>query len=108
MTVATPSAIQSFIDATNAEDTQAFLAAFTPVATLDDWGRVFSGREGIEAWDSSDNIGKHSRFDVVEVAHGTGDDEFVVTIDVSGDGFNGLGTLTFTLDGGLIDRLVIT
>jgi ketosteroid isomerase-like protein len=108
MTVSTPSAIQSFVDATNAEDSDAFVAAFSDDATLDDWGRVFAGRDGVARWNESDNIGKHSRFDVVEVAEGGSADEFVVTVDVTGDGFTGLGTLTFRLEAGFVRSLTIS
>ena len=108
MPVETPTAIQSFIDATNAENTEAFLASFADDATLDDWGRVFHGPDGIASWDLSDNIGKHSRFDVVEIVDGESPGRYVVTMDVTGDGFTGLGTLTFEVVGGLIASLVIT
>ncbi|ROQ38206.1 SnoaL-like protein [Frondihabitans sp. PhB188] len=108
MTVATPSAIHSFIDTTNREDDTGFLACFADDATLDDWGRVFHGRDGVARWNESDNIGKHSRFDVVEVAAGSSADEFVVTVDVSGDGYNGVGTMTFVLAGERVKSLTIT
>jgi hypothetical protein len=40
-----PSAIRTFIDATNSADSEAFVAAFTPDAHLYDWGRTHRGRE---------------------------------------------------------------
>lgn len=46
----TPTAVQRFIDATNAGDTEAFLDAFTSDASLNDWGREFTGRDGIASW----------------------------------------------------------
>jgi hypothetical protein len=57
---ALPAPIQVFIDATNAADSDAFVAAFTPDAYLNDWGREFHGRDGIHAWNSTDNIGVHA------------------------------------------------
>ncbi|RKR74516.1 nuclear transport factor 2 family protein [Frondihabitans australicus] len=108
MTVETPRAIRTFIDTTNEEDTEGFLAAFADDATLDDWGRVFHGTSGVASWNQTDNIGKHSRFDVVEVAEGAKPGEFVVTVDVTGEGYNGLGTMTFTVEGDLVKSLVIT
>ncbi|BDZ50133.1 hypothetical protein GCM10025867_23740 [Frondihabitans sucicola] len=108
MPTPTPAAILSFIDTTNAEDTDGFLASFTADASIDDGGRTFHGVEGIADWNESDNIGKHSRFDVVEIAEGTSADEFVVTMDVTGDGYNGIGTMTFVVDGDLVRSLVIT
>ena len=108
MPVETPTAIRSFIETTNAEDTEGFLASFTADGTIDDWGRQFHGVEGIASWNESDNIGKHSRFDVVEVAQGSAAGEYIVTMDVTGDGYNGIGTMTFVVDGDLVRSLVIT
>lgn len=111
MTVETPRAIRTFIDSTNREDSDAFIGGFADDATIDDWGRVFHGLSGITSWNLTDNIGKHSRFDVVEVAPGRGAGEYVVTVDVSGDGYNGLGTMTFVLagmSGDLVQSLVIS
>lgn len=108
MPTSTPTAIRAFIDTTNAEDTEGFLASFTAEATIDDWGRRFAGAEGIAAWNASDNIGKHSRFDVVEVARGSIPGEYVVTVDVAGEGYTGIGTMTFVLDGDRVRSLVIT
>jgi hypothetical protein len=53
----TPAAIRAFIDAMNAGDSDAFAAAFTPDATLDDWGRGYAGHAGVRDWDHTDNIG---------------------------------------------------
>jgi hypothetical protein len=108
MTVETPPAIAAFISATNAEDTDAFLAAFADDALLDDWGRRFHGPSEIASWNLSDNIGKHSRFDLVEIVPGGRPGEYVVTMDVAGEGYNGIGTLTFVLAGEQIASLVIT
>jgi hypothetical protein len=108
MTVETPVAIRSFLESTNGEDTDAFLAAFADEATLDDWGRVFRGIDEIASWNQSDNIGKHSRFDLVEIIEGGAAGEYVVTLDVAGEGYNGIGTMTFVVQEGLIASLVIT
>jgi hypothetical protein len=108
MTVETPLAIRSFIDSTNEEDTEAFLGSFAADATLDDWGRVFTGPDGVASWNLTDNIGKHSRFDVVEIVEGAGPGEYVVTMDVTGEGYNGIGTMTFRVEGDLVKSLVIT
>lgn len=108
MPVETPTAIRSFIETTNAEDTDGFVASFTADGTIDDWGRKFSGAAGIASWNETDNIGKHSRFDVVEVAQGQAPGEYIVTMDVTGDGYNGIGTMTFVVDGDLVRSLVIT
>jgi len=102
-----PTAIRAFVEATNAADTDAFLAAFAPDATLDDWGRVFRGADGIAAWNRTDNIGVQAHFDVVEHAPGAEDGTHVVTLRVSGNGYNGTGPMTFTVRDGRIVSLVI-
>lgn len=102
-----PAAIQAFVDATNRGDSDAFLEAFSDDPTLEDWGRVFTGRAGVAAWDRSDNIGKQSHFEVVGVEQGTAPDVYVVTVRVTGGGYNGTSPLTFLLRDGKIDRLTI-
>lgn len=103
-----PIAIQAFVDTTNAGDSDAFVAVFTEDAFLSDWGKEFEGREGVAAWDRSDNIGRKSHFDLLGVKPGTGDQQFIATVMVSGEGFNGTSDLEFTLRGDRVSRLVIT
>ncbi len=104
---ATPDAIQRFVEATNRGDSDAFVAAFTEDAHLDDWGRSFEGRAGVRSWDGTDNIGVQSHFDLLDVQPGDAEEEYVVTLRVSGDGYNGTGPMTFRLRDGLIADLRI-
>jgi ketosteroid isomerase-like protein len=104
---ATPEEIQRFVDATNRGDTDAFVEAFTEDAHLDDWGRSFDGRAGVRSWDSTDNIGVQAHFDVLDVQPGQTDQEYVATIRVSGNGYNGTGPMAFRLRDGLIAELRI-
>src|ERR1700712_1946246 len=103
-----PLAIQAFVDATNAGDSDAFVAAFTEDAFLSDWGREFEGREGVAAWDRSDNIGRNSHFELLGAKPGLGDQQFVATVMVTGDGFNRTSDLEFTRRAARVARLVIT
>jgi hypothetical protein len=100
-----PSAVQRMIDATNSGDHDAFVAAFTPEAVLVDWGKVFEGHAGIAGWDESDNIGRRSHFEVAE-ARAEGDD-WIVTLDVTGGGFNGRSDVRFELADDRISRMEI-
>ncbi len=102
-----PEALRRFIDTTNAGDTEGFLDVFTDDASLDDWGRVFHGRDGIASWNRTDNIGKNARFELVDVAPGPDPDSVVATLTVSGDGYNGTGPITFWHDGEHLTRVVI-
>ena len=100
-----PSAVQRMIDATNAGDHDAFVAAFAPDAVLVDWGTVFEGAEGIAAWDDSDNIGRKAHFEIADVDQEG--DVWIVTLDVTGGGFNGTSGFRFELADDLITRMEI-
>jgi ketosteroid isomerase-like protein len=103
-----PAAIQEFIAATNRGDSDAFVAAFTPDAYLYDWGREFHGHDGVRSWNSTDNIGVRSRFEFVRAEPGAAPDAYVVTLKVTGDGFNGTGPMSFELRDGRIASLRIS
>ncbi|MFJ3473444.1 nuclear transport factor 2 family protein [Microbacterium maritypicum] len=103
-----PTAVQRFIDTTNSQDTDGFVAAFTEDAFLDDWGRGFSGHEGVRSWDGTDNIGVNAHFDLVSWHQGSAENVVIVVLTVSGDGYNGTGPMEFTLDDDRISRLIIS
>jgi ketosteroid isomerase-like protein len=85
-----PPAVQQMFDATNRGDDAAFLDAFADDAVLVDWSRTFTGRDEIAGWNAHENIGANSH------------------IEVTGDGYNGGGAMTFELSGDRIGRMVIT
>jgi ketosteroid isomerase-like protein len=101
-----PAAIADFFDATNEGDRDRFLAAFSSDAVLDDWGRTFEGRQGIGRWNDTENMGANSRFEVTGATEKNG--VVLVSVVVTGDGYNGGGTVAFTLEGDLIGRVDIT
>jgi hypothetical protein len=105
--IALPAPVQAFVDATNRADSDAFLDAFTADATLDDWGRTFTGRDGMARWNRSDNIGKQSHFEVLAIAPGPERDSCIVTLRVTGRGYNGTSPITFRLRGDRIAGVVI-
>jgi hypothetical protein len=98
-------AIARMVDATNRADTDAFVACFTGDAFLSDWGREFHGHAGAASWDSTDNIGVNAHFEVLGVRDEG--DEQVVTMKVSGGGYNGTGDIRFTTRDGYISRMLI-
>lgn len=104
---ALPTPIAAFIDATNAGDSDAFVAAFTEDGTLDDWGRVASGHESIREWDRTDNIGKESHFELVDIAAEAAADTYLVHLRVKGKGFNGTSPFRFSLRGDRIESVQI-
>jgi ketosteroid isomerase-like protein len=103
-----PAAIQDFVDATNQGDSDAFVAAFTSDAYINDWGREFHGHDGVRSWNRTDNIGVRSHFSAVSAEPGPTPDSYVVTATVSGDGYNGTGPMSFELRGGRIASLRIS
>ncbi|WP_019179530.1 nuclear transport factor 2 family protein [Microbacterium yannicii] len=102
-----PSPIAAFIDATNTGDSDAFVAIFAEDGSLEDWGRIARGRDGIRDWDRTDNIGKQSRFELVDITEEAPHDTFLVHLKVSGNGFNGTSPFRFTLRGDLIESVEI-
>jgi hypothetical protein len=106
MSVLLPAPVQAVFDATNAGDTEAFLAAFAADGVVDDWGREFHGHEAIRRWSDGENIGVHATFDVTEVA--VKDGAYVVTAMVGGGGFNGPSHFTFQVTGEHVTRMTIS
>lgn len=106
MSAPAPSAVQRMIDATNAGDRAAFLDAFTDDAYLEDWGRGFHGHDGIARWDETDNIGRRAHFEATG-ARREGD-RWIVTLVVTGGGFNGTSDIAFEVDGDRVRSMIIS
>jgi hypothetical protein len=83
------------LEAADAGNTEDFLAAFAEDGAVDDWGRVFQGREAIRQWSDSEFIGKRVSLRVTGT-RAEGDTTTVSTL-VAGDGFNGASDFTFTV-----------
>ena len=101
-----PRAVQRIIEATNAGDAAAFVDAFTDDGVVDDWGRVFRGREEIARWDGAENTGVRSSFSVQDIAVDA--DTVTARLAVGGGGFNGTSTFTFEVDGDRVRSMQIT
>ena len=97
--------IRAMFDATNAEDSTAFVESFAEDAVLVDWGRTFTGPEEIATWNANENIGVHSRIDVTGVQREGS--TTVVGVSVSGEGYDGGGSFAFQTAGGRITRMEI-
>ncbi|MFE8953512.1 nuclear transport factor 2 family protein [Streptomyces althioticus] len=103
-----PPAISTFVEATNRGDNDAFVAAFTEDAYLNDWGRAFHGRDGVRSWNRTDNIGVQAHFSPQSIEPGPDPDSYIVTLTVTGNGYNGTGPMTFHLRDGLITSVKIS
>ncbi len=102
----TPVAVRRMIEATNAGDSDAFVDAFTDDAYLEDWGREFHGRAGVARWNESDNIGRNAHFEATGTVEQGG--RYVVTLVVSGDGFNGTSDIAFEVEDQRIRSMIIS
>ena len=99
-------AVQQMIDATNRGDSDALVAAFAETAVLVDFGRAFTGRAEIAGWNDKENIGTQNHINITDVQRSGNTTN--VRIRVTGNGYNGPGTLAFSTDeDGLITRLNI-
>jgi ketosteroid isomerase-like protein len=101
-----PAAVSRVIEATNAGDGAAFVAAFTEDGVVDDWGRRFRGPIEIGRWDQAENTGVHAQFRTQEVT--VDGDTVVARLAVTGGGFNGVSTFTFDVDGDRVRSMRIT
>ncbi|GAB2530837.1 hypothetical protein FB385_1882 [Paramicrobacterium agarici] len=105
MAASVPEPVQSFIDTVNAHDEDGFLDAFTRDGFVDDWGRIFTGRDEIKAWSDKEFIGATGVLTPDEVA------EQGSAITVIGDWAstwaNGRSSFTFQVDGDKITSMTI-
>lgn len=101
-----PEPVASFIDAVNRHDEKAFLDAFTaPGGMVDDWGRIFTGRDAIKAWSDKEFIGATGTLTPEEVTRAG--DEVTVIGDWRSTHANGRSSFTFAIDGNHISRMTI-
>lgn len=100
-----PEPVSRFIDTVNRHDEDGFLNAFTSDGYVDDWGRVFRGRESIKAWSDKEFIGANG---VLTVQEQTVDgDQATVVGDWASSHANGLSSFTFILAGDKLSAMVI-
>ena len=100
-----PEPVARLIAAANANDTAAWVAAFTRDGVVDDWGREFHGPDAMRAWSDKEFIGVQVTLDVTGVEQAGR--ATTVTAQVGGNGFNGESHFTFEVDGDLVSRMTI-
>lgn len=97
--------VQRVVEAANANDTEAFLAAFTPDGVVDDWGREFRGPQRIREWSDREFIGKQVALTVKDIRrHGA---NTTITVTVGGAGYTGPGHFSFQVTGDKVSRMTI-
>ena len=103
--ISLPAPVTRFVEAINAADTDAFVAAFTDESFVDDWGRVLRGPEGVRSWAGSDAIGAGAKMTVLSAD--TADDTVRIRFDWRSRVFNGESDGIFVLDGDRIASFTI-
>ncbi|WP_407887553.1 nuclear transport factor 2 family protein [Levilactobacillus sp. N40-8-2] len=101
-----PAAITAFITATNAADSNQFIAQFTSDAVLDDWGTTYNGPTEIAKWNQTDNIGKQAHFELEDFTQDS-TTTWTVQLNVTGNGFNGTSPFQMTIANNLLARVAI-
>lgn len=98
-------AVTAVVDAINAGDEDAFVAAFTADGKVDDWGRVLTGAAGVRSWAQTDAIGMDAKMGILEATE-RGD---VTEIRFSWESrrFNGESRAFVTVRDGLVSEFRI-
>ncbi|AXK85838.1 SnoaL-like domain-containing protein [Nocardia farcinica] len=106
MTTQIPEPVATLITAVNSHNEAAFLDCFTADGYVDDWGRVFRGREAIDRWSRKELIGADGTLTVQSVTT-TGDGEVVVVGDWRSNYANGLSSFAFAPAGDKVASMTI-
>lgn len=97
--------VAAFVAAINRHDEDAFLDAFTQEGSVDDWGRIFTGRDAIKRWSDKEFIGAKGTMtpeQVFEEARQT-----VVIAAWRSNWANGRSRFAFQVEGDKIKRMTI-
>ena len=101
-----PVPVAAALEAASAGNTEDFLATFGEDGAVDDWGRVFRGRDAVREWSDAEFIGKKVTLRVTGTR--TDGDVTTVSTQVGGDGFNGPSDFAFTVTDGRVALMRIT
>ena len=100
-----PTTVRDFIDTVNRHDQEGFLDAFTGDASVDDWGRSFTGRDAIKAWSDGEFIGAEGTMTVTDTS--VDGDTVTVIADWRSNHANGLSKFVFEVDGDKLRSMTI-
>lgn len=106
MSTALPHPIDSFVEAVNRGDTEAFLAFFPKDGAVDDWGRRFVGHDAIRGWSDREFIGAKGQMTVNDVNQD--ENEVDVTADWKSNHYTGPSHFIFVVEGERIREMRIT
>jgi SnoaL-like domain len=101
-----PAAVQRALDAIDALDNDAFVAAFAADGYVNDWGREFRGHDEIRTWSTNELIGKQATFTGTQVS--TPGNPLTIVTQVGGQGYNGPSHFTFDVQDDQLASMTIT
>lgn len=100
-----PEPVAGFIDAVNRHDEAGFLDAFTSAGSVDDRGRVFTGRDAIKKWSDDEFISAAGTLTPEEAT--VDGDEITVVGDWRSNHANGASKFIFTTTGDKLAKMTI-
>lgn len=100
-----PKPIADFIDRVNAHDREAVLGAFADNGFVDDWGRIFTGREAIAEWSDREFVGARGTLTVERTV--VDGNDVTVTGDWRSAHANGRSRFEFRVAGDRIASMTI-
>lgn len=102
-----PSPVDALIGVINRHEADGFLDFFTEDGFVDDWGRIFSGRDAIAAWSDREFIGSDGTLTPQQVAVDENNGDITVIGDWRSNHANGLSRFTFCTRGDRIASMTI-
>ncbi|WP_026820849.1 nuclear transport factor 2 family protein [Arthrobacter castelli] len=105
MSIDIPEPVAAFIDLVNRHDREGFLNAFTETGFVDDWGRVFTGRDAIDDWSQKEFIGASGVLTPEQTSRQG--EEVTVIGDWRSTYANGRSTFTFRIAGDKLESMTI-
>lgn len=100
-----PEPVASFLDRVLAHDETAFDVSFSADPVVDDWGRVLTGLDEINAWSEKEFIGSSPSLDITDIS--TVEGAVTVVGEWRSTHANGPSSFRFDLDGDTITRMTI-
>lgn len=101
-----PIPVQQQIEAVNAGDVERWLSLFSTQAIVNDWGRVFQGRDKIRAWSDKEFIGAKGQLKILNIL--TEGNKTIVDASWKSNFYSGDSRFIFTTHANKITEMRIT
>ena len=100
-----PEPVRSFIETVNRHDDAGVLDAFSTEGVVDDWGRIFAGRDAIKQWSDKEFMGSQGTLSPEEVD--VDDTTITVVGDWRSNHANGRSKFIFEVAAGKLSKMTI-